>query len=67
MVLFLDINQNHLRRFFFIISTSVSTSIFLIWCTLALITSVILKEREPNRLCIDFEGEIVFIVSLYEG
>ena len=29
--------------------------------------TVILKQREPNRLCIDFEGEIVFILSLYEG
>ena len=29
--------------------------------------SLILKQREPNRLCVDFEGEIVFILILYEG
>jgi len=29
--------------------------------------SVIMKQREPYSLCIDFEGEIVFILSLYEG
>ena len=69
MVSFLDINPNHFRRhgFVFIIINTFDFDLPYVLRTCTDHLSVIQKQHKPNRLCIDFEGEIVFILSLYEG